>query len=384
MIVAASTIPALAQNGALKVSSFPSGAAVIVDGVATNKVTPMSISLSVGAHAVTVAIPNSGWNPETRTVTITTGNNDLSVTLLPILTTGPQGPRGDAGPTGATGAPGAAGATGATGPKGDPGLQGLAGLQGSQGPQGPAGPAGTVLAPTPPPAPYDTTSGTFYLSISGNSPIPLTEVAGCFDSIIGVEYEDCYFTTRILSQDVFDWLDDMIDGNNLLRNVTLYRVNLTSQITAQLEIGNAFIRDFTVGDPDAGSRESAKLHLVVVPRQIQVSAAGGTLATVTTTPTSLSSNFRVDIPGISGNRIAAVRGLHASWPKVLQPGVGSRRVFLPGQSTFDDIRIEVSLLAANTAADLDQWVSQVALGTATPRNGVIEFFNLSLSTSWGR
>src|SRR5262245_52398791 len=40
------------------------------------------------------AIPNSGWNPDIRTVTVITGNNDLSVTLLPIATTGPQGPQG--------------------------------------------------------------------------------------------------------------------------------------------------------------------------------------------------------------------------------------------------------------------------------------------------
>src|SRR5438270_641053 len=50
-----------AQNGLLKVTSFPSGASVTVDGAPTGKVTPMNISLSVGSHAVVVAIPNSGW-----------------------------------------------------------------------------------------------------------------------------------------------------------------------------------------------------------------------------------------------------------------------------------------------------------------------------------
>src|SRR5262245_28886123 len=86
---------AAAANGSLKVTSFPSGATVAVDGVNTGKLTPMSISLSEGDHPVTVSIPNSGWNPDTRTVTIVTGNNDLSVTLLPMLTTGPQGLKGD-------------------------------------------------------------------------------------------------------------------------------------------------------------------------------------------------------------------------------------------------------------------------------------------------
>lgn len=105
-------------NGSLKVTSFPSGARVVVDGVDTGKVTPMSVSLAVGDHIVVVSIPNSGWNPDTRTVTIISGNNDLSVTLLPTITTGPQGPKGDPGPQGPQGP------QGAQGPKGDPGSSG--------------------------------------------------------------------------------------------------------------------------------------------------------------------------------------------------------------------------------------------------------------------
>src|SRR5262245_16942012 len=124
-----------AQNGSgsLKINSFPSGARVEVDGTDTGKLTPMSISLSVGDHKVVVSIPDSGWNPDTRTVTVNTGNNDLSITLLPTLTTGPQGPQGDPGPQGPPGPKGADGAPGATGP------QGSQGPKGDPGPQGPAG-----------------------------------------------------------------------------------------------------------------------------------------------------------------------------------------------------------------------------------------------------
>ena len=122
------SLHAQSGNGTLKVTSFPSGARVSVDGVFTGKVTPMSISLPVGDHDVVVSIPNSGWNPDSRTVTIISGNNDLSVTLLPTLITGPQGPKGDTGPEG---------------PKGDTGGTGPQGPQGAQGPSGAPGPAGT-------------------------------------------------------------------------------------------------------------------------------------------------------------------------------------------------------------------------------------------------
>jgi len=63
------------SNGSLKVTSFPSGANVSIDGVDTGKVTPMSTSVAVGDHTVVVSIPNSGWNPDTRTVTVVSGKS---------------------------------------------------------------------------------------------------------------------------------------------------------------------------------------------------------------------------------------------------------------------------------------------------------------------
>jgi hypothetical protein len=82
------------RERSLKVTSFPSGAEVWVDGTNTGKHTPMSMSLVEGDHTVTVRIPNSGWSPDTRTVTIVAGNNDLSVTLLAPDDDGPAGAAG--------------------------------------------------------------------------------------------------------------------------------------------------------------------------------------------------------------------------------------------------------------------------------------------------
>ncbi len=93
-----------ADSGALKVTSFPSGANVSVDGKDTRKVTPMSMSLSVGKHTVVVFIPNSGWKADTEICQIVRGdNNYLNVTLVPLTTTGPAGPKGDPGPPGPAG-----------------------------------------------------------------------------------------------------------------------------------------------------------------------------------------------------------------------------------------------------------------------------------------
>src|SRR5436190_4608909 len=111
-LMASFVVAARVEASSLKVSSFPSGAQVIVDGVNTGKVTPMSIALAEGDHSITVQIPGSGWNADTRIVTIVSGNNDLSVTLLPTPVPGPAGPKGDIGPAGAQGAKGDNGTNG--------------------------------------------------------------------------------------------------------------------------------------------------------------------------------------------------------------------------------------------------------------------------------
>lgn len=119
--------------GVLKVSSFPSGAEVMINGVDSGRTTPMIKVLPVGTHTVVVSVPNSGWRADSRTITIVAGNNDLNVTLLPILTVGPPGPKGDKGDKGERGE------TGAQGIQGMQGIQGLKGDTGDPGPQGPPG-----------------------------------------------------------------------------------------------------------------------------------------------------------------------------------------------------------------------------------------------------
>lgn len=126
---------ASAQNGTLHIASFPSGARIVVDGSDTGKITPVRVRLPYGDHVVAFT-PGVGWNPDTRMVTISTNDADLSVNLLPTLTMGPMGPMGPVGPQGLKGD------SGQVGPKGEPGATGANGPTGEQGPVGPAGPSG--------------------------------------------------------------------------------------------------------------------------------------------------------------------------------------------------------------------------------------------------
>src|SRR5260370_17637006 len=90
----------------LCITSFPDGANVLIDSVATGQVTPMCLNkIKPGSHVISVASPSAGWQADTRTIQVLDldGNGrvrdtHLSFTLMPSLTTGPPGPHGPIGP----------------------------------------------------------------------------------------------------------------------------------------------------------------------------------------------------------------------------------------------------------------------------------------------
>src|SRR2546427_7524685 len=105
-------------NGQLRVYSFPAGAEVWIDGTDTGKVTPMKANLHSGTHMVVVQAANPGWLPSQKTINLDTESHELSLTLLPMVSFGPQGPTGPQGATGAQGPVGATGPAGSGGPTG--------------------------------------------------------------------------------------------------------------------------------------------------------------------------------------------------------------------------------------------------------------------------
>lgn len=87
-----SALPALAQNGKLKVKTIPVQAYVFVDGKSIQEASKGSISLSPGDHKVDVY--NYGYKPASRNVTILAGksvNLDVKLDPAPGDVTGPWG-----------------------------------------------------------------------------------------------------------------------------------------------------------------------------------------------------------------------------------------------------------------------------------------------------
>ena len=154
---------------------------------------------------------------------------------------GAQGLRGDTGSIGPIGPAGPAGPQGPQGNLGDPGVAGPQGPRGDSGPQGPAGPAGppggaNIVAPAPAPPAY---AGRFLLGINDER-FELSAFAGCFDKIIGVEYEDCYFTTRDLPANLLAWFDETLRGGASPPTLSVVQVDFRGDLVAGWTSGTGF------------------------------------------------------------------------------------------------------------------------------------------------
>lgn len=262
------------------------------------------------------------------------------------------------------------------------GPSGPQGVKGDAGPQGPSGPPGLSIAiPTTPPPPYQ---GIFYASINSQL-FPLTAFAGCFDKIIGIEYEDCYFTTGSLqSSKVLAWLGALLQGNNPRSNMTVHQLGDGTPI-ARLEIQDAFIREFRIQDFDAVGSANTTISFIVVPRLIQSLPPAPKLTIPSHPAKVLQGNFRVNITNVDGTKVAAIRGLRVSSSKVPAVGSSVRHEFSPGQPRFDDIRLEASANGGATIADLETWVSDAtSSGMTAKRDGEIEILNSALTMVVGR
>ncbi len=294
---------------------------------------------------------------------------------------GVQGIQGPPGPDGQPGRPGDPGPRGPEGPAGPPGPPGSQGEPGPQGPQGQPGPTVAFEPPAVPPLAYSASSN-YVLQIDGTA-LPVRAFGGCFDKLLGVEYEDCYFTVDRFDPALAAWLDDTLDGGDPVRDLTVFQTDLLGVTTARLDVSGAFLRHFSVNiQPARVSGDALGVTFVAVPSAIVID---------TTNPGSApnpgggarAATFSVSIGGVAYPTVASVNGVQMSAPKVPQPGTG-RRTFAPGPPQLGPVVLTLGRArgAGGDASlnDLAQWVALATAGTAAPRDAVVELLGQSLQT----
>jgi hypothetical protein len=191
-------------------------------------------------------------------------------------------------------------------------------------------------------------------------------------------YEDCYFQIDHFSQSVTQWLNDTVNstGSPAVRNLTVNQLDSTGSVIANVQIGQAFLRDFSISDADAVSTAQGTLSFIAVPSSLTmagaVAAALQQAASVQPPPIWDVNQFGFSAQNIDGSRVAAVRGMHMSIPKLAAQPIGSRLQFQPGSPTFDDIRVTF-INRGQTDTDFLAWVSNVGQGNTDQRTGFLQF-----------
>jgi hypothetical protein len=246
------------------------------------------------------------------------------------------------------------------------------------GPQGPPG-TGSYVPPAPPPTPY---AGGFSMSINGANDFLLTAFAGCYEKVIGVEYEDCHFTTERLAPGLIDWLQDTIAaGANGFRNVTIYQFTQQdpTQAVSRLEITDAFIKEFQFSAGDGSTPDPATMSFVIVPREVRTSGATAIGSTLNA-PRVLMRDFRFTLPGMETKLVTGVSSLRLKWGTIRESIGFSRVAYLPdGLAPVID-NLTVQFAASMNLGNLNSWLRDVGMGIIEPRDGTLEFLNATLST----
>ncbi len=335
-------------------------------GLVVQSASPSQIVASFPSDSPVAAVA-----PGAYLLKITFADRPVTTFNVTLGAVGPQGPQGAQGPQGPQGPLGPQGPQGPQCPQGPQGLQGVQGSQGTQGPPGPPGPTG--VTPAPPPAAY---AGTFFLETTtpqgSSETVRAASFAGCYDKILGVEYEDCYFQVDGLSPALIQWLNDTAAGNgNTIRNLTVIETDLAANVVASVQIGGAFLQDFRVSDFDASDKSPGALNFVAVPSTVTV-ASTGSLATATQLTAWNDYSFAVQIDNVDTSFVVLLQGVHMSVPKLAAPSTGARHQVQGGAPAFDPI---VVTFVSSHGADFVTWVNNVSQGQVDTRNGAVHMLD---------
>ena len=215
------------------------------------------------------------------------------------------------------------------------------------------------------------------LAIDGQPAIRLASFAGCKDKVLGVEYEDCHFEVVNFPRVLLDWFNDAVGGDGVRHDLTVYSVSFDMEVTGELQINDAFLRDISVADADAASKDFQRMSFVAVPSELKkVRPSRTTLNMPPNEKLATVASFSLEIPDIEARRARSVRGIHVAIPKVAVDGVTARRMFEPGIPEVGDVWVATS---STELASYEDWVRTVLGGRVDRRDGRLSLLNASLT-----
>lgn len=173
---------------------------------------------------------------------------------------------------------------------------------------------------------------------------------------------------------VYDWIAASWKGNFSLANGAVMQVNYDSNVLARREFSSASVVGTTIPALDASSKDPGYLMLAIHPESVRMTKGGGTVS-----PTLggrsrpwITSNFRVDIPGLDCSRIKKVGGFTVT----IQP---------KGSIQFPNLKLT---MAESSAESWIAWHKSFVVdglnGDNSEKDGAIIFLAADMGTEIGR
>jgi hypothetical protein len=204
----------------------------------------------------------------------------------------------------------------------------------------------------------------------------MSAFAGCFDKVLGVEFEDCYIETANAEQNkpVFDWLADTLAGRDLTHDLAVTEYNSSGNATRTVEIRDGFIKELSISDLDASNGATGRYSLVVVPEDLRVTAGGPAPSSFPSLKLWQRNNFALSVAGTTETGVAKIQDIAVEVPKVDGGVFGGRKRFQPGTPAVRDLTVALAGTSAGalaTQARFEDWVADVLKGLDARRDGSI-------------
>lgn len=111
--------------------------------------------------------------------------------------------------------------------------------------------------------------------------------------------------------ETFNWLTEVINGKASAKNITIFTCDQNFNIIQSKEYQGALPAEFSMSNPDATTRDIGKIYLSFTAETVKEGARTGKcpLDDVAKRKNWVTSNFRLDIPGLETTQVRSVSGL---------------------------------------------------------------------------
>lgn len=192
--------------------------------------------------------------------------------------------------------------------------------------------AGTAAAPPGQKQSYG--AGTFALEIDGNFAGFVTGVDGgmAFGDVVKEAGEEFFFKKHLgnpgfrdirlefgadMDKSFLHWIGVVLQGEHVRLNGAIVAANFNGDVVSRLEFYRAQITEVTFPAVDAGSKESARISVVLTPEQTILNRkVGGKIEAKSAGKGKnwLSSNFKLTIDGLDATRVTKIDALTIKLP----------------------------------------------------------------------